>query len=324
MSDKHDHHGYGPGHTHGHDHAHKHRHLHAHSAQAPKALIRAMIVTIIFMVVELVGGYFSNSLALISDGAHMLTDVGAILLSLFALWMARRPANWVMSFGYHRAEILGALASGLAIWLISGLLVYEAVQRMRAPPEVNGPIVFVVAVVGLIANLVSMRMLNGAQHDSLNVRGAYLHLLSDALGSVGAVLAGGVLWWTGWRPIDPIITVLFAALMLLSSWSLVKESLSVLMESTPSSIDPQDVKHHLLEIAGVQEVHDLHIWSVGSGKLALSVHMVTEVEEALEAANELMEKEFGIAHTTIQIEHPKTFRSERCYDCTPLELKRMK
>jgi cobalt-zinc-cadmium efflux system protein len=312
-------------HDHGHDHGHGHGgHHHAHSmrGKAPTVIVRAILVTFVFMIVELVGGWMSNSLALISDAAHMLTDIGAMLLSLFAIWVARRPVTLTMSFGYHRAEILGALLSGLLIWLISGVLIYEAVIRMQSPPEVQGPIVFVVAVIGLAANLFSMWMLHAAKEDNLNVRAAYLHLLSDSLGSVGAIIAGIVLWLTDWRPIDPIVTVIFAGLMLVSSWSLVKEAVGVLMESTPSHVDPTQIQKHLVEIEGVQEAHDLHIWTVSSGRLALSVHLVSEsAEVTLKLAHELLREKFGIVHTTIQVEHPDKFQSERCYDCKPIEIR---
>lgn len=291
---------------------------HHHAGQAPNAVIKAMGVTIVFMLVELMGGYLANSLALISDGAHMLTDVGALLLTLFVLWLARRPSNDTMSFGYHRAEILGALGSGLAIWLIAGFLIYEAIVRMQAPPEVNGPIVFFVATIGLLANLVAMRMLSHAKHGNMNVRAAYLHMLSDLLGSLGAIIAGAVLWITHWRPIDPIITVLFAGLMLVSSWSLVKEAIQILMESTPSSVDAAQVRADLLALSGVTEVHDLHIWTVASGRHALSVHVIAvEAGQLLAKVNEVLKDRYGIIHTTVQIEHPDHFRSESCYDCAP-------
>ncbi len=317
MPHSHDHHP----HSH-HSHRHSHGHAHSHAGKAPKAIGQAMFITLVFMVIEFVGGWFSNSLALISDAAHMLTDIGAMLLSLFALWIARRPVTLSMSFGYHRAEILGALSSGLLIWLISGVLIYEAVVRMQAPPEVRAPVVFVVAVIGLIANLFSMRILHSAKKENLNIRAAYLHLLADALGSVGAIVAGAVLWLTGWRPIDPIITILFAVLMLVSSWSLVKEAIEVLMESTPSHIDPEQIQKELQALPTVREAHDLHIWSVSSGRLALSVHLISDASEALlVAANELLENHFGIVHTTIQVEHPDRFQSKRCYDCMPLELR---
>jgi cobalt-zinc-cadmium efflux system protein len=308
-------------HHHGHG-GHGHHHHGLKSTNPKKAIIRAIIVTLIFMVVELVGGWYSNSLALISDAAHMLTDVGAMLLSLFALWIAQRPSTPTMSFGYHRAEILGALLSGLLIWLISGVLIYEAIDRIHSPPEVKGPIVFIVATIGLMANLASMWMLHSSKEENLNVRAAYLHLLTDSLGSIGAIVAGGILWFTDWRPIDPIITILFSILMLVSSWSLVKEAVGVLMESTPSHIDPHQISEDLLKIQGVREAHDLHVWTVSSGKLALSVHLVAaETEHVLKHSNQLLQEKYGIIHTTIQVEHPEQFQSERCYDCMPIVIK---
>lgn len=321
-------HGHDHDQNHDHDHKHDHDHDHAHGLlghhahgggpQAPRAVLRAIIVTLIFMVLELVGGFFANSLALISDGAHMLTDVGALLLTLFVLWLARRPSTDTMTFGYHRAEILGALGSGLAIWIISGFLIYEAIVRMQAPPAVNGPVVFVIAVIGLFANLVSMKMLHHASHENMNVRAAYLHVLSDMLGSIGAIIAGAVLWATDWRPIDPIITVLFAGLMLVSSWSLVKEAIQILMESAPAGVDAAQVRADLRALPGVTEVHDLHIWTVASGRHALSVHVIaTQSENLLSQVNDLLKTRYRIQHTTVQIEHPDRFQSENCYDCAP-------
>ena len=313
------------GHHHHSHHAHGHEHDHD-SNRSPRAIVKAIAITSTFMVIEFVGGWWANSLALISDASHMLTDVGALLLSLFAIWVSRRPVSSSMSFGWHRAEILGALMSGLIIWGLAGFIVYEAVQRLREPPEVQGLMVFIIASVGLGANLLSMRMLHSSQHENMNVRAAYLHILADTLGSVGAVVAGLVLWLTDWRPIDPIITLLFAGLMLVSSWSLVKEALAVLMESTPSHLDPAQVQRDLTALPGVSEVHDLHIWTVSSGRLALSVHLITtgkssndakDAGDVLNSANELLHEKYGIIHSTIQVEDPERFRSERCYDCAP-------
>ena len=311
----HDEHDEKAGHKHHEHHGHAHSHAHM-EGQAPKAIIGAMIVTLIFMVVELVGGWLANSLALISDGAHMLTDVGAMLLSLFAIWIARRPYSGSMSFGYHRAEILGALASGLLIWAIAGVLVYEAFARLQAPPEVHGKIFFVVATIGLAANFLSMKMLHSSKEHNINVRAAYLHLISDALGSVGAIIAGLVIWLTGWRLIDPIVTFFFAVLMVISSWSLLKEAVAVLMESAPSWIPLDQVKKQLLTVPHVSEVHDLHVWTVSTGRLALSVHLIAKPStNVLSAANTLLRSKYGIYHTTIQVEDPEHFDQEGCYDC---------
>jgi cobalt-zinc-cadmium efflux system protein len=304
-------------HHHGHAHGSGHEHDHAAAGTIPKALIRAIAVTLAFMIVELVGGYYANSLALISDGAHMLTDAAAMIFSLFVYWVSRRPATPSMSFGYHRAEILGALASGLVIWLLAGFLVYEAFQRLSAPPEVKGPVVFIIAFIGLLANLGAMKALHSTQKENINVRAAYLHLLTDSLGSVGATISGAVLWATDWRIIDPIITLMVAALMLYSSWQLLKDAVNILMESSPTHLDPTLISAELQKIPGVTEVHDLHIWSVSSGRLALSVHLIAgNAEQVLTTAREMLKTRFSIAHTTIQIEHPEKFDSENCYDCS--------
>ncbi len=199
---------------------------------------------------------------------------------------------------------------------IAGFLIYESVLRFISPEDVQAPVVFVVALVGLAANLASLGMLWRDRHTQINVRAAYLHVISDSLGSVGAVVAGAVLWWTGWRPIDPLITVIFSVLMLVNSWGLVKEAILILMEHAPLSLDPSLIKQDLQAIAGVREVHDLHIWSVTSGKLALSVHLISDSNESpLPAANAMLVEKYGIHHTTIQIEHPAKFQSSRCYDC---------
>ena len=306
-------------HDHGHDHSHSHGigHMHAHGG-TPTALKRALWITVAFMVVEFVGGYIANSLALLTDAAHMLTDVGAMLLSLFVYWMTQKPSTPQMSFGYHRAEILGALASGLIIWVLAGGLIYEAVVRLQAPQEVQGVTVLWISCFGLGANLLSMKMLHSAQSHNLNVKAAYLHLFTDCLGSAGAIISGIVLIMSGWKPIDPIVTLISAALMIFSSWELVKESIQILMESAPRGMNVSQITTGLAEIAGVSEVHDLHIWTVSSGRYALSVHIVAnDYERVLNEANEILSGRFGIKHTTIQVEHPDKFQSERCYDCAP-------
>ena len=314
MGKNHDH-----GHPHSHDHDHGHSHFHSHVqhyAGNQRALTRALGVAIAFMLIEAIGGWFANSLALLSDAVHMLTDVGAMLLSIFVLWMARRPVTATMSFGYHRAEILGALASGLIIWLLAGFLIFESILRLAAPPEVQGPIVFVVATIGLASNLLSMHVLSEAKKNNLNVRAAYVHVLSDALGSIGAIIAGVVLWTTHWWPIDPIMTIVISLLMLYNSWGLVRESVSILMESTPTGVDSDQVRETLRGVPGVVEVHDLHIWTVSSGRLALSVHLISDdYEKVLTLAHEVLKLKHSIVHTTIQVEHPARFQSERCYDC---------
>jgi cobalt-zinc-cadmium efflux system protein len=282
------------------------------------AIRRALILVIVFMLVEFFGGLLANSLALISDALHMLTDSAALMLALFAFWIAGRPSTLQMSFGYHRAEILGALTSGLLIWFLTAMLVYEAILRFRVPQEVKGGLLFVIATLGLVVNLVTAWILYSARSGSLNLRAAYLHVLGDLLGSLGAILAGLVIWMTGWSLIDPLVTFLIAGLLLYGSWKIVAEAVGVLMESTPKGIDPEEVKKALEGLDVVQEVHDFHIWTVSSGILALSTHLVsTHPAEALAEANHTLDTKYGINHTTIQVEHPEKFQSDHCYDCTP-------
>ncbi len=276
-----------------------------HGAAAPRAVIRALWITLAFMAFEFLGGIYANSLALVSDAFHMLTDVGAMLLTLFALWLSKRPSTPQMSYGYHRAEILGALASGLLIWLISGILIYEAVERLQAPPEIHGKAVFIIASIGLAANLLSMWVLHDAKNHNLSVRGAYLHLFTDSLGSLGAVIAGALMTWTNWFWVDAAVTILFAALMLMSSWSLIREAVGVLMEAVPPGVDLSQIERELKAMESVQGVHDLHVWTVASGRLAFSAHLIAEQSDSLlSKTRELLEENHGIHHTTIQIERP--------------------
>ena len=305
----------------GHDHSHSDHSENPQGsrAEAHRSISKAMMVTAVFMIVEIVGGLYSNSLALITDAGHMLTDLGAMALSLFAIWISDRPATRSMSFGWHRAEILGALASGLIIWLLAGLLVYEAVHRLSSPPPVQGPVMLAVAVIGLVANLAAMKLLHGSHAKNINAQAVYLHILTDLLGSVGVIIAGAIVTFTGWQPIDPIVTIVFAVLMLASSWKLVAEATSVLMESVPQGIDSQKIREDLQSIPGVSEVHDLHVWAVSRGKNALSVHLVStgDHRKTLLEANQRLDEHHHIQHTTIQIEHPEHFVSSRCYDCAP-------
>jgi cobalt-zinc-cadmium efflux system protein len=226
-----------------------------------------------------------------------------------------------MTFGYHRVEILGALVSGVGIWAIAAWLVYESIERLAEPPEVHGQMVSAIAFIGLMANLISIRLLHKAQGENLNVRAAYLHVAADALGSIGALVAGLVLWFTGWRPIDPIITLAMAALMVFSSWNLVRESMAILLESTPAHVDLGKVVHALKEVKGILDVHDLHVWSLSSGRTAMSAHVVAEagVETGvlLVQATQILDEQFGLHHTTLQFEQPDARPSEHCEDCEP-------
>ncbi len=281
-----------------------------------KALHKSVWIAVCFMILEVFGGWIASSLALLSDALHMFTDVGALLLGLAVSRIVRWPSTPSMSFGYHRAEIIGALISSCSLWALSGALIYEAIHRFFHPEVVQGPVVFVIASVGFIANVWMVRILHPMQHDNLNLRAAYLHVMSDLLGSIGVILSGLILWITRWNPIDPIITILFTLFILRSSGKVILQAFSVLMESTPKSINAAAVQKALGELPGVKEVHDLHIWAVSFNKISLSVHLVGDSKtDILGAAHRLIVGKFGIRHMTIQIEDPKRFEPRYCYDC---------
>lgn len=292
----------------------EHTHIscsHAHG----KALTSALWIAALFMIAEVIGGWIANSLALISDAMHMFTDVGAMLLGLVVVRIIRRPRTPIMSFGYHRAEILGALASSLSLWVLSGVLIYEAIKRLIAPQEVEGPVVFIIASIGLCANLLMMKSLHGHHHQSLNIRAAYLHVIGDLLGSIGVILSGLILWVTHWNPIDPIITLIFTLGILYSSGKIIKQTLVVLMESAPKHLDPLQIEKDLSQIKGVKEIHNLHIWSLSSNRVALSVHLVAESpHDALNEAHRIIEKKYKIHHMTVQVEDPALFEPRFCFD----------
>lgn len=294
-------------------HRHEHPRGHGHARGAGPGRLRAVLaLTAAFMVAEVVGGLLSNSLALLADAGHMLTDAGAIALSLFAIRFARLPANDEKTFGYYRLEILAALINGAALLVISGWIVVEAWQRFHAPEPIEGGLMLVVASLGLAVNLLAAWLLHGAADESLNVRGAYLHVLGDLLGSVGAIAAAIVVLSTGWWPADPIISVLVAALILRSAWTLVRESVDVLLEAVPSHIDLTAVRAAMIELPAVQDVHDLHVWTLTSRYVALSAHAVVadpaDNQTVLDEIRDCMERRFGIRHVTVQIERQDLYQ----------------
>lgn len=284
----------------GHDHSHVH-------AAGERSLRWVLLITGAFMFAELAGGLLSGSLALLADAAHMFADVGAIGLSLFALWFARRPPTTGMTWGWVRIEILAALVNAATLLVLAGFIVYEAWQRFAQPVAIDGGIMLAVAAGGLVVNAVAAFLLHRSAGESLNVRGAYLHVLGDLLGSVGAILAAVVILTTGWSPADPIISILVAGLIVWSGWKLLKESVDVLLESVPSHIDMVEVQRAIDEIPGVDNVHDLHVWTVTSGFLAMSGHAVVaqpdEHTRILAEIHNRMADRFGIRHVTIQLEH---------------------
>jgi cobalt-zinc-cadmium efflux system protein len=262
-------------------------------------------LTATFMVAELVGGLLSNSLALLADAGHMLTDVAALGLSVFAISLARRPPSRKRTYGYVRFEILAALVNGAALLGISGLILWEAWERLRQPAAIDGTIMLTVAGAGLLVNIVGATLLHSHAHDNLNVRGAYLHVIGDLLGSVGALMAGVIILTTGWTPIDPIASVAIALLILFSAWHLVREAADVLLESAPSHVDMQAILDDLGNIGGLEEVHDVHVWTLTSGFIALSAHgVIDDVTQHSRILNEVRERmrARGIEHVTFQIE----------------------
>ncbi|HJU61105.1 MAG TPA: cation diffusion facilitator family transporter [Candidatus Binatia bacterium] len=266
----------------------------------------ALALSCIYFFAELIGGFLTNSLALLSDAGHMLSDIGALALSLFAFRIAKRPATVSSTFGYHRVEILAALFNGLTLWLIVGVIFTAAYNRFLDPPPVESYGMMVVASVGLLVNIVAGAVLYGSHHHNLNLRGAFLHIVSDALGSVGAIAAGLIMLFTGWYVADPVISILIGLLILHASWNLVKESLSVLMQAVPKGIRLEDVQRCLEEVEGVSKVHDLHIWAVTSDLFTLSAHAVVEnggdFHQVLNGIEEVLKERFNIEHTTIQLE----------------------
>ena len=258
-----------------------------------------------FMVVEAVGGWVSGSLALLADAGHMLTDVGALALSLLSAWIAQRPADDSKTYGYLRWEILAALVNGAALFGIAALVVVEAIQRIQEPQPVRTGLFLAVASAGLLVNLGSLAVLHSQREGSLNVRGAYLHVMGDALGSVGAVAAAAIIALTGWTLADPIVSILLSILILVGAARLLRDSTDILLESVPRHVSMAEVQRRMLAVAGVAAVHDLHVWTVTSGMVAMSGHAVVPDLEAHPGVLDGIRAEMsrmGIGHVTIQLE----------------------
>jgi len=294
----------GPGHQHG--GAHSHGIGHSHAADAPVRNLRiALILTALLLVAEVVGGLLSNSIALLADAGHMLTDVAALGLALFVAWFSKQPETPERTFGYLRAEILAAFVNGATLLLISAWILWEAVTRLGAPEPVQGGLMLAVAAGGLVVSLIAARLLVAGSSESLNARGAYLHVLGDLLASVGTLAAALAIRYTGWLMADPLASILTTVLIMRGAWRLVRESVDILLESTPSHIPLQAVRAQLEAIPGIQSVHDLHVWSVTPAVVAMSAHCVVPKSEqqqhALEHIHDAMQL-FGIQHVTIQLE----------------------
>ncbi|MEW6442660.1 MAG: cation diffusion facilitator family transporter [bacterium] len=271
-----------------------------------KRLTATLLLSAGYMVAEVVGGVLANSLALLADAGHMLSDVAALGLALFAVWFARRPPTVRHTYGFYRTEILAALANGAALIAVSILIFVEAYQRLRHPPEVRGTLMMAIAAGGLVINLVSLWILKGGRQGSLNVRGVWLHVLTDAFGSLQAIIAGALILGFGWSWADPLASLLIGALVVYSSWGLLKESVAVLMEGVPVHIDVDEVKNAIIATPGVTDVCDLHIWTISSGMESLSAHIVVDGGQShqvlLRKIRDTLCDRFGICHMTIQLE----------------------
>ncbi len=260
------------------------------------------------MLAEVVGGWMSNSLALLADAGHMFSDAAALTVSLGAIWAASLPPTTGRTFGFQRAEVLAAAVNAGALVVIACFVVVEALGRLSAPPEVDAPTALLVATGGLLVNLAALRLLHGDHDHDLNVRGAWLHVLGDTLGSVGAIASALAIWTMGWRWADPAASLLIAALIVSSGVVLLGQAVHVLMEGTPSHLDVDEVRRAMHAVEGVREVHDLHIWTITSGMHSLTGHVVTEdgaaTQTVLRDVREVLSRRFELEHTTIQVEAP--------------------
>lgn len=294
-------------HVHGHAGGHGRGGVPATSGADRRLLVLALVLVLAFMAVEVVAGIAASSLALLADAGHMLTDAAALGLAVFAATAASRPAAGRWTFGFARAEILAAQANGIALVLVAAWITYEAVRRLVDPPEVNAALVVPVALAGIAMSVLVLAVLARAQRQSLNVRGAYLHVATDAAAFAGTALAGVLILVTGWHRFDPIASLLVAAIALAAAWSLLRESGRIFLEGAPASAPPREVGRAIASHAGVVEAHDLHVWTVTSGFPALSAHVLVEPGAdchriRLELERMLRER-FELDHTTLQVDH---------------------
>ncbi len=304
-----------------HTHSHAggaHHHADGRTARNRRRLSIVLVLTFIYMLAEAIGGWWTGSLALLADAGHMLTDVAALALALTALWFSSRPATPSKTFGYYRLEILAAFVNGVALVLISLLIFYEAYERWANPPAVKSGVMMIIATGGLVINLACAWILHGDHEIDLNVRGAWLHIMGDALGSLGAIVAGALMMLYGWYKADPLFSVVISLLIVWSSWKLIRESVNVLLEGTPAHINLAAVEEAILETDGVEDVHDLHIWTITSGREALSAHVIhrerTVQPLLLKELRAKLHDRFGVDHLTIQME-TQDFEDETFHFC---------
>jgi cobalt-zinc-cadmium efflux system protein len=287
---------------------HNHSAEEQHDAIASQPLKITLFLVLIIMVAEILGGVFSNSLALLSDAGHMFTDALALGLSLFAMNLARRPATTTKTFGYHRAEIMAALANGSVLIVVSAIIFYEASRRFMEEPTVKSPLMLVVAGIGLAANIISIFLLQRGSRKSINIKAAFWHVIGDTMSSVGVIIAGVIIQLTGWTIADPILAVVIGIVILWGAVRIVKESVDILLESVPPHVEMEKVIAAVKNIPGVEDLHEVHIWTITSGIYALSAHlsitdqMVSQSCDVLTKVNEVLAHDFNITHTTLQTE----------------------
>ena len=303
----------------GHHHDHSHGHGHHHTDNM-RALFYSFIIISSFMIVEAIGGYLTNSLALLSDAGHMLSDAFALGLSLLAFKIGERQATNNKTFGYRRFEIIAAFINGITLILISLFIFYEAFTRFQDPPEVSGTMM-IIAIIGLLVNLlVAFLLMKGGSTENLNIRSALVHVLGDLLGSVGAIVAGVLIILFNWNIADPIASVIVAILIIFSGIRITKDSIHILMEGKPDNISISKIKDTLNDLSGVEDVHHIHVWSITSEFPAMSCHIVVDDtvdrDEVLLVATEKLKNSFNISHSTIQIEGVQVVHGNDCDDCS--------
>lgn len=298
-------------------HNHSHTHFNDLSKQTIRRLALSLVITLVFVFVEIAAGIYSNSLALLTDAAHNFTDVLALALSWWALRLTSQPANQDKTYGYHRAGILTALVNSTTLVIIALGIFYESYRRFLNPPEVQAEVLIGVGMVAVVINVVTALLVRrGAEHD-LNIRSAFLHLMGDVMSTIGAVIAGVIILYTNWNWLDPLVSVLIGFLILWSAWSIVREALDILMEGTPTDIDVDAMVEEIVSVDGVRGVHDLHVWSITQAMRTLSAHLVTDDMSIREGAliqarvSEVLNQGYGVNHATLQLE---------CEDCVPNHL----
>jgi cobalt-zinc-cadmium efflux system protein len=314
-----------------HDHEHDRKsgpgpHSHAHSHGDARMLSKQRLFTVLaitgsFMIIEAVGGWLTGSLSLVADAGHMLGDVAALALAVFAMWLSSKPANSSRTFGYHRSEILAALANSVMLVLISIFVFGEAISRFSNPPEVQSVPMLIVATAGLVVNLISMRLLTDGAEKSLNAKAAYLEVFSDMIASAGVIVASIIMITTKWYLADPLLSALLSIFILWRTWGLLKESIDILMENAPGHVNLSELTAAMAAVPGVVAVHDLHVWTITSGMIAMSGHVAiqenADPEPILDQLKDLLEHEYEINHTTIQLERENKSR-KRNDTCTVL------